>query len=214
MPATRRTRKTTQRYSPLVQNPSDSDRKKIESVKPKDEKEARKTKSNVTAPSAQPSSTVIPPQKKEDQASAPLQSTPLQNRPIAPQNLLPESSSSDPKMVFHQDKEGRGIHVLEIEYPPNSALDFPIELEEHDLRFKNGDIILMKENSFVFFVAKKRQNKGAKLSLKKIVFDTNFETTKRTSWKISFTFSPGVASIHPSIVHEAAFDAVVKRFGF
>ena len=142
------------------------------------------------------------------------QSTPLQNRPIAPQNSIPESSSSGPKIIFHQNKEGRGVHVLEVEYPPNSALDFPIELEEHDFNFKNGDIILTKENSFKWFIAKKKEKKGAKFSLKKIIFDTNFETTKRTSWKISFTLSPGVTSIHPSIVYEAAFDAVVKRCGF
>ena len=214
MPATRRTRKTTQRYNPLVQNQNDSDSKKIQSAKTKAEKEAQKTKSNDTAPPTETSSTVIAPQKKEEQASAPLQSTPLQNRPIASQNLMPESSSSDPKMVFHQDKEGRGIHVLEIEYPPNSAVDFPMELEEHDLYMKNGEIILMKENSFVFFIAKKKQKKGAKFSLKKIIFDDNFETTKITSFKISFTISPGVTSIHPMVLHEAAFDAVVKRFGF
>jgi len=210
MPATRRARKATQRYNPLVQNQSDSDSKQMQSVKTKAEKEAQKTKSNDTAPST----SVIQPQKQEDQASDPLQSTPLQNCPVAPQNLLPQSSSSDLKMIFHQDKEGRGVHVLEVEYPPNSALDFPIELEEHDFHLKNGDIILMKEHSFEFIIAKKKEKKGAKFSLKKIIYDTNFETTKRTSFKISFTLSPGVTSFHPSILHDAAFDSVLKRFGF
>jgi hypothetical protein len=105
-------------------------------------------------------------------------------------------------------------HVLEFDYPPNSALDFPIELEEHNFRLKNGDIILMKKNSFTFLVAKKRQKKDAKFSLEKIIFDSNFETTKRTDFKISFTPSPGVTSINPWIIHDAAFDAVVKQFGF
>ena len=214
MPATRRTRKTTQRYNPLVQNQNDSESKKIQSAKTKAEKEAQKSKSKDTAPPTETSSTVIPPPKKEEQASAPLQSTPLQNHPITPQNSIPESSSSGLKIVFHQNKEGRGIHVLEFDYPPNSALDFPIELEEHDFRLKNGDIILMKENSFTFLVAKKRQKKDAKFLLKKIIFDSNSETTKRTDFKISFTFSPGVTSINPWIIHDAAFDAVVKRFGF
>ena len=136
---------------------NDSDSKKIQSAKTKAEKEAQKSKSKDTAPPTETSSTVIPPPKKEEQASAPLQSTPLQNHPITPQNSIPESSSSGPKIVFHQNKEGQGIHVLEFEYPPNSDLDFPIELEEHDFRLKNGDIILLKENSFTFLVAKKRQ---------------------------------------------------------
>ena len=208
MPATRRTRKATQRYDPLVQNQIDLERKQIQKLKTKVEKEARKTKRNSAASSIKPSI------KKEEQDSAPLQSTPLQNRPIAPQNLMPEASSSDPQIFFFQDKEGRGLHTLEMEYPPNHAAGgglVPYEFEDHDFYEKNGDIIIMKKRSIEFTIAKKKEKKGAKFSFKKITFNTNYETTKRTSFKILFTLAPGLTSIHPHVLHKAAFDALTKR---
>jgi len=159
--------------------------------------------------------TFIPRPKKEEQALAPLQSTaPIQTRPILPQNLTPESSTSAPKVVFYQDKEGPGLHSLESEYPPNYAGTVglvPPKFQEREFCMKNGDFVIMKKHSFEFFIAKKKEKKGAKFTLKKIYMSTNNETTKRPLLQILFTLSPGITSIHPKIIRNDTLDALIKR---
>ena len=229
MPATRRIRKTTQRFDALAQNQSDYDRAQIRFIKAKADKEARKKRkdekvlsSNNTTPSTEQSSTSIRASNKEEQASDPLELPPLQidystsrqNWLIQTEEASQNPTTSDLKISGYLNKEGPGVHSLEIEYPPNDAADsglVPPDFQEREFYLPNGDIVIMKKHSFEFFIAKKREKKVAKFSLKKIYFNTNYETTKRTEIKILFTLAPRYVLLHPIEIRDAAFDALIKR---
>ena len=232
MPATRRTRKTTERFDALAQNQSDLDRKQKQSKKAMAEKEARKRRNdenhylkklenilwaniNDTATSTKPSLTFNPP----FQASAPPQTRPIppQTRPIPPQTRPIPSQNwtaptiSAPKIAGYLNKEGPGISSLEIEYPPNFVPSSGLVAPEFEFYFKNGDIVIHKKHSIEFFIAKKKEKKGTKFTLKKIYYNTSNETTKGNFMKILFTISPGVTAVLVKTIHDAAFDALRKR---